>query len=154
MIHSGILHLRVITSPVSSLPLTYNSREDQTKIRRALASRRVDPTDVPDSAKLSEPVAINRVSVPASVPGPKKRKAAQELLSTAGSSSSQVSKSSKSVSAPVIDISDEEASEPEVIDELYCVLDSQVVGVRYYNGMVGAGEEIRLVRDPHNQYDG
>ena len=74
--------------------------------------------------------------------------------STAGPSSSQVSNSSKSVSTPAIEISDEEeAGEPEVIDELYCVLNSQVVGVRYYNGMVGPGEEIRLVREPHNQYD-
>lgn len=74
---------------------------------------------------------------------------------TAGTSSSQASRSSKSVSAPVIDISDdeEEIDEPEVIDELYCVLNSQVVGVRYYNGMVGPGEEIRLVRQPHNEHD-
>ena len=70
----------------------------------------------------------------------------------------------------VIEIEDgEDEQETEVRDELYCVLETQVVGVQYYTGryetraissrpdsvpgMVGAGEEVRLVREPHNQYD-
>ena len=59
--------------------------------------------------------------------------------------------------------------EPEVIDELYGTYKTNVVGVRYYKGaclylnlfillirhtgLVGAGEQVGLVREPTNQYD-
>lgn len=46
----------------------------------------------------------------------------------------------------VIDVDD-------VQDELYCMVKVPVVGLQYYTGLVGAGEEVRLVREPHNKYD-
>lgn len=45
------------------------------------------------------------------------------------------------------------AYEEEPRDELYCVLNSKIVGVQYYTGMVGPGEEVNLIREPHNKYD-
>lgn len=60
-------------------------------------------------------------------------------------------------------------TEPEVVDELYCTYKTNVVGVRYYTGvrlcssqslmlikhtgLVGAGEQVGLVREPTNKYD-
>lgn len=60
--------------------------------------------------------------------------------------------------------------EPDVVDELYCTMLTNVVGIQYYQGMslldasalpyseskaglVGPGEEVTLVREPHNKYD-
>jgi SWI/SNF-related matrix-associated actin-dependent regulator of chromatin subfamily A3 len=62
------------------------------------------------------------------------------------------------------------AYEEEARDELYCMLNSKIVGVNYYTGLhslyfislctdystiglVGPREEIRLVREPRNHYD-
>lgn len=45
---------------------------------------------------------------------------------------------------------DDEADEA---DEVYVALPTKVVGVRYYSGMVGAGELVSVVREPTNQYD-
>jgi SWI/SNF-related matrix-associated actin-dependent regulator of chromatin subfamily A3 len=39
-------------------------------------------------------------------------------------------------------------------EELYTTLATQVVGTKYYTGMVGLGEQVNLVREPTNQYDG
>ena len=47
----------------------------------------------------------------------------------------------------------EEAIQDEPQDELYCVLKTEVVGIQYYDGLVGPQEEVSLVREPHNQYD-
>ena len=57
----------------------------------------------------------------------------------------------------------------EAADELYCTLSTGVVGIQYYTGMisllcfplssyplaglVGAGEEVQLIREPNNRYD-
>ena len=46
----------------------------------------------------------------------------------------------------VIDVDDAQ-------DELYCGVKVPVVGLQYYTGLVGDGEEVRLVREPHNSYD-
>ncbi|KAF7315555.1 hypothetical protein MIND_00070800 [Mycena indigotica] len=48
----------------------------------------------------------------------------------------------------------EETAEPdEPLDVLVAIVRSQVVGVQYYDGLVGPGEEVRLIRQPLNQYD-
>ena len=48
----------------------------------------------------------------------------------------------------------EEVPPPEdTIEELYVMLRTSIVGVQYYKGLVGPGEEVRLVRQPNNQYD-
>lgn len=38
--------------------------------------------------------------------------------------------------------------------ELYTTLTTQVVGTKYYTGLVGLGEQVNLVREPTNRYDG
>jgi SWI/SNF-related matrix-associated actin-dependent regulator of chromatin subfamily A3 len=58
--------------------------------------------------------------------------------------------------------------EEEAKDEMYCSLQTKVVGVQYYTGslccvilsltnivlgLVGMGEEVTLVREPKNRYD-
>ena len=47
----------------------------------------------------------------------------------------------------------EDFPEEESRDELYVMLKTNVVGIQYYKGLVGPGEEVLLVRQPHNQYD-
>jgi SWI/SNF-related matrix-associated actin-dependent regulator of chromatin subfamily A3 len=39
-------------------------------------------------------------------------------------------------------------------EELYTILATQVVGTKYYTGMVGLGEQVNLVREPTNRFDG
>lgn len=43
--------------------------------------------------------------------------------------------------------------EPEPIDELCYIFKTRVVGVQHYKGLVGAGEQVTLQRDPRNPYD-
>lgn len=121
-----------------------NRREDQAKVRRAIINRRVDPADIPESARL--PTANQTDSVAAPAPSQKKRKAVQEAA--AGSSSqavgprmSQPSASSQPLcrlSQPAARQEMEEEEEDEANsyeeDELYCVLNSKIVGVQYYKG--------------------
>ncbi len=38
-------------------------------------------------------------------------------------------------------------------DEVYVHLPTDVVGIKYYRGLVGYGEQVNLVREPNNQYD-
>ncbi|KAG6845916.1 hypothetical protein H0H87_000722 [Tephrocybe sp. NHM501043] len=47
----------------------------------------------------------------------------------------------------------EEVPEEEVVDELYCTLNSNVVGIQYYKGLVGPGEQVALIREPTNRFD-
>ena len=51
---------------------------------------------------------------------------------------------------------EEESMEEGGGDEegLYTTLATQVVGLKYYTGMVGLGEQVNLVRELTNQYDG
>jgi len=71
-----------------------------------------------------------------------------------------------------IDDDDDEVTiiEPDPVDELYCTLRTNIVGLQYYKGecsrrllyvsidvafqgLVGPGEEVRLSREPNNPYD-
>jgi SWI/SNF-related matrix-associated actin-dependent regulator of chromatin subfamily A3 len=38
-------------------------------------------------------------------------------------------------------------------EEIYMTYPTEVVGVQYYDGMVGRGEEVDLIREPTNRYD-
>lgn len=46
----------------------------------------------------------------------------------------------------------EEGGEDE--EDLYTILATQVVGTKYYTGLVGLGEQVNLVREPTNRFDG
>ena len=65
----------------------------------------------------------------------------------------------------------DDSEEDEPPEELYTTLHTSIVGVQYYKGgymrqklgctsnidaplgLVGYGEQVKLVREPHNQYD-
>ncbi|CDO69292.1 hypothetical protein BN946_scf184976.g11 [Trametes cinnabarina] len=143
---------------------------DQSKIRLAVGLRRVDPADIPPTAKAQDSAF--------STPGPsqRKRKFRYEASLSQGSppTSSQSfvpppSSSQPSLSQPLRRISGlspgipysqryqeeevEDIPEEESRDELYVMLKTNVVGVQYYKGLVGPGEEVILQREPHNKYD-
>ncbi|OCH84706.1 hypothetical protein OBBRIDRAFT_891624 [Obba rivulosa] len=120
--------------------------EDQGKVRLAVGLRRIDPADVPENAK---PLVIpgSATASPAPSQGQRKRKAEEPIPSSSRRSQPRPSQGA-------IELDDEEDTpEEESVDELYVVLKTSIVGVQYYKGMVGAGEEVRLVRQPDNKYD-
>lgn len=123
-------------------------QEDQGKIRLAVGLRRIDPADVPATAKghgslpglSSTPSSSQpRPEASALAPGPsqKKRKAAFEAAMITQPSASQ-----PSASQPLRRLSDqfEEEQNNAVIDvddaqdELYCMTKVPVVGLQYYTG--------------------
>ncbi|KAL1942554.1 hypothetical protein VTO73DRAFT_6156 [Trametes versicolor] len=146
---------------------------DQSKIRLAVGLRRVDPEDIPTTAKVPDPVL--------STPGPSQRKRKLQYEASFGASQgtppsssqpalSQAPSSSQPPSSqPLRRISGlpagmpylqrveeevvEEVVEEESRDELYLMLKTSIVGIQYYKGLVGPGEQVRLVREPHNKYD-
>ncbi|KAH7915183.1 SNF2 family N-terminal domain-containing protein [Hygrophoropsis aurantiaca] len=131
--------------------------EDQAKVRLAMSRRRVDLSDVPESAKIPVSATLRNVAPPA--PSQSKRKATFDVDPAKSGSSSIQTKNASTSSRHSIRSAQEEDSdevmiiEPETVDELYCMMDTNVVGIQYYKGLVGPGEEVRLIREPHNQYD-
>ncbi|KAJ7178411.1 SNF2 family N-terminal domain-containing protein [Mycena crocata] len=165
-------HWTCVTAPILSqlatlimdrVPgFTQLSATDQAKIRRAISRRRVDP-DLP-------PVSQSTASA---TPSQKQRKAEFEAASSSQASSStgaapsqkkrkaefEAASSQPSSSAPRIgpfsvdEEEEEEAPTADEVEELYVSMETQVVGVQYYRGLVGPGEQVRLNREPTNQYD-
>ncbi|KAF7967470.1 hypothetical protein HWV62_34115 [Athelia sp. TMB] len=127
-------------------------REDQAK---------VDPSDIPASARIQISIPAGPTTASAPVLSQKKRKAAQVAaqMETPGSQIAlPASQPVRSLTQTMARETEEEAEqsgayEEEPRDELYCVLNSKIVGVQYYTGMVGPGEEVNLIREPHNKYD-
>ena len=112
----------------------------------AVGLRRVDPQDVPDSAKRT---GVATSSAVASQPGPsqKKRKAESEAqhgtqpnarpLAPSQALNTQTQHLRQLVNHPiVIDDGTDDEDEPEdaVAEELYVTLRTNVVGVQYYTG--------------------
>ncbi|KAI0633366.1 SNF2 family N-terminal domain-containing protein [Trametes polyzona] len=141
---------------------------DQSKIRLAIGLRRIDPEDVPQTAKGSDPSL--------STPGPSQRKRKAQYEASQGTPPassqpilSQPPSSQPSSSQPLRRISGlpagasfsqrveeeevEDVPEEEAIDELYVMLKTSIVGVQYYKGLVGPGEQVILQRQPNNPYD-
>ncbi|KAG2129835.1 SNF2 family N-terminal domain-containing protein [Suillus bovinus] len=134
--------------------------EDQAKIRRAIANQRVDSADVPLTAKVATSAAAAAARVTPSTsqapaPSQKKRKAPSEQAVSTNSQPSSVKPTIRTTMRPIIYDEDDEVTiiEADPVDVLYCTLNSSIVGVQYYKGLVGPGEEVRLVREPQNQYD-
>ncbi|KAL1760634.1 SNF2 family N-terminal domain-containing protein [Schizophyllum commune] len=118
---------------------------DRHKIREAVRLRRIDPADVPPSARVA-------AAPPPATQTTRKRKAAEPASQP---STSQASSTMPGPSQPSHAIEDEatEDNVEEAADELYCTLSTGVVGIQYYTGLVGAGEEVQLIREPNNRYD-
>ncbi|KAF9470596.1 hypothetical protein BDN70DRAFT_888939 [Pholiota conissans] len=120
--------------------------QDQNKIRMAISLRRIDPADVPASARVATPSNIT-------VPLQRKRSATQAGLTQASQSTSTQSARLSSSLTMTQEVLEEEPEEEDAVDELYCILPTSVVGIQYYRGLVGPGEEVLLVREPQNPYD-
>ncbi|KIK67294.1 hypothetical protein GYMLUDRAFT_191953 [Collybiopsis luxurians FD-317 M1] len=118
---------------------------DQQKIRVALAVGRVNAADIPLSARSVAHASTSAPSYTSAVANPNKRKqpsAIQVPYTVAGPSTS--------VENSTIE---DQPMEDEVPDELIVSLRSQVVGIQYYHGLVGPGEEVLLEREPSNIHD-
>ncbi|CAK5281753.1 unnamed protein product [Mycena citricolor] len=116
---------------------------DQSKIRTAISRRQIDPRD-----------AAIRSNVGTSTPSTST--AQRSVLSSAPKRSRAQFEGASSASAieRVALEEEEESSTPEAdIDELYVTLRTNIVGIQYYRGLVGAGEQVLLLREPTNQYD-
>jgi SWI/SNF-related matrix-associated actin-dependent regulator of chromatin subfamily A3 len=110
-----------------SLPQCFFRAVDKARVTLAMSLRRIDPADIPESARVKKPIlASNHVSTSNA---PKKRKAAQAGLGQASSSTNPTPTASASFPCPT-----QEDGEEEIVDELYCNLTTSVVGIQYYNG--------------------
>ncbi|KAG7098689.1 hypothetical protein E1B28_000603 [Marasmius oreades] len=131
---------------------------DQQRIRTAVALRRINPSDIPKSARTALPVPSRETNVSAGSSQRQKRKAPppeSALRHVPQLSGSQRPPTTPSANETIV--VDDDDTEPdnfeEVKDELYCELMTKVVGIQYYKGLVGPGEEVVLRREPSNKYD-
>jgi SWI/SNF-related matrix-associated actin-dependent regulator of chromatin subfamily A3 len=106
---------------------------DKARVTLAMSLRRIDPADIPESARVKKPIlASNHVSTSNA---PKKRKAAQAGLGQASSSTNPAPTTSASASASAsFPCPTQEDTEEDIVDELYCNLTTSVVGIQYYKG--------------------
>ncbi|KIJ49379.1 hypothetical protein M422DRAFT_65895 [Sphaerobolus stellatus SS14] len=130
--------------------------EDQQRVRRDVSTRKIGPRILPQSENTPPSSSQSR-----GVAGPSSSQAHRNF-STINSQAiaGQKRKAPPAIepSAPqiyVVEDNDEnfDNTQEEVKDELYITLASKVVGLQYYQGMVGPGEEVTLVREPHNRFD-
>ncbi|KAI6032893.1 SNF2 family N-terminal domain-containing protein [Pisolithus orientalis] len=111
--------------------------EDQGKVRRAIAGRRVDPVDIPTSAKaiaapMSQPLQplMPLLTAPEPTSANQRQRKRKQLSESSEPSVPSVSGVSTS-SRPRTNDEDEEVLliEPEPIDELYCIFKTRVVAL-------------------------
>ncbi|KAG6918560.1 hypothetical protein DXG01_013650 [Tephrocybe rancida] len=129
--------------------------QDQQTIKMAISLRRINPLDIPASAK-------TRLAAPAPVglserPSQRKRKAEQDRLAVSQAVTTSAMPSKPLIAPSATQIAEdevmEESPEEDVVDELFCNMNTNVVGIQYYKGLVGPGEQVALVREPGNRYD-
>ena len=123
--------------------------DDQNKIRKAISARRIDPSDIPETAKTVS-------STQRDIPGHSQRKR-KATIDDPSASLRSVDLASSNVQGPShtnpINVDEEpdneEPQEEETTDELYCTMSTNIVGLQYYNGnfaifFAQAGDLIRL----------
>ena len=128
--------------------------EYQKKIRTALATRRIDPADIPASVKLPSALPSSQASSqpkPTASSNDKKRKTPHVTIeaSSKGNAPAQntptpasqtpATQRAQAVANIPVDArweegAEDEAPEEEPRDELYCTKSTNVVGVQYYGG--------------------
>jgi SWI/SNF-related matrix-associated actin-dependent regulator of chromatin subfamily A3 len=96
---------------------------DQSKIRLAISLQRIDPVDIPVSARGK--LVRATPSVPSTSQNHRKR-----TVTEAGFASVSTGQNSSAAQ----ELQEEEAVEEEVADELYCEMVTKVVGIQYYTG--------------------
>ncbi|PVF99077.1 hypothetical protein CPB86DRAFT_784078 [Serendipita vermifera] len=115
--------------------------------RLPASSQQTDYIDISSSSEEEEVVPVKR---------PRLENPAQSTSSHASGS-----RSANPIAASMNAGPNEAALDPEGLDnnenvneeEMYVTLSTEVVGVQYYDGMVGIGEQVDLLRQPTNQYD-
>lgn len=106
---------------------TSHSPDDKGKVRLAVGLRRVDPADVPATAKAAPPQP--------STANVNKRKANDAMPSSAQAASSSSSRLNPSLGRIPYRVDEEDnAGSNDTVDELYCTLRTNIVGVQYYKG--------------------
>jgi SWI/SNF-related matrix-associated actin-dependent regulator of chromatin subfamily A3 len=117
--------------------------EDRARVRLALKNRRIDPADVTGALSslppMSQPSQVTATRPPA--PTPQKRKAdtapgpsrSQNVVAPsptqAAARQAAIGGAAWEEGAEIQDIVDEQ------VDELYCTLSTNVVGIQYYKGV-------------------
>ncbi|KDR75774.1 hypothetical protein GALMADRAFT_248461 [Galerina marginata CBS 339.88] len=125
---------------------------DLNKIRLAISLRRINPADIPASAQVSAPKGAAPAA--SNFQTQSKRTATQAGLDRSSQAAPRAHHPGpSSFPRSTQELSEEEQEEEEVKDEIYCNLATSVVGIQYYKGLVGPGEEVVLVREPQNPYD-
>ena len=118
--------------------------EDQERIRESVKT----------TQKLKQPPTPDLPPLPALLAVERKRKRERDPTPSTSRGSSVVRDAVPSSSQA--NAGEEENVEDDGKDEeeLYTILATQVVGTKYYTGMVGLGEQVNLVREPTNRFDG
>jgi len=131
-------------SPLFITTLTYpfDSAEDQERIRESVKTTQKPKRPSPDLPPLPALPAVERKRKRENDPIPSTSRGSSVARGTAPSGSR--------ANAEEDDI--EEGEEDE--EDLYTTLATQVVGTKYYTGLVGLGEQVNLVREPTNRFDG
>lgn len=124
--------------------------QDQQKIRLAISLRRVDPADIPPS---TQSTSLATTAEPNAGSSNGKKRKADKMTSLSSIAVPKARSVAATLTQPSEEELAEEVAEEEVRDELYCTMHTNVVGIQYYKGLVGPGEEVLLVREPLNAYD-
>ncbi|KAI9442268.1 SNF2 family N-terminal domain-containing protein [Lactarius indigo] len=136
--------------------------EDQARVRLALKTRRVAPannTHASPSQPVPQPSQQTSTQMHPPLPNEKKRKAVtvsdvvQSQNAAAPSPTQAAVRRAAMGGAAWEEGADAEEVVEQQVDELFCTLSSNVVGVQYYKGFVDIGEQVRFVREPQNKYD-
>ncbi|KAG8837816.1 hypothetical protein FRC18_007854 [Serendipita sp. 400] len=100
-------------------------------------------------------VELSDTSEDGSISGPtaKKRKALDSAPAGLASAAVVARGIIPTENQEVVDLGDSDNDSDAGDEEVYVELDTAVVGIKYYTGLVGVGEQVDLVRQPSNQYD-
>jgi len=133
-----------VDSSTKLLTRPFDSMDDQERIRESVkTTRKPKQPPGPDLPPLPVLPVIERKRKREGDPTPSTSRGGNAVCGAAPSSSQP--------NAGEEEENIEEGEEDE--DELYTTLATQVVGTKYYTGMVGLGEQVNLVREPTNRFD-
>ena len=130
-------------SLITALTPTFDSVEDQERIRESVKTTLKPRRPSPDLPPLPAMPAIERKRKRENDPTPSTSCGSSVLRGAAPSDSRANAEEEENI---------EEGEDDE--EELYTTLATQVVGTKYYTGLVGLGEQVNLVREPTNRFDG
>ncbi|KAF8520324.1 SNF2 family N-terminal domain-containing protein [Hysterangium stoloniferum] len=139
--------------------------EDQERVRRDVKAGRIGPPVVPplpsssqtSSSQILSSSQVSSSQIPSSQSSTSRPTSNSQSASSRKRKAEMPSHSQALIQpTPIQSVDSDEYfdnSQDEIKDELYISMSASVVGLQYYKGMVGPGEEVQLVREPHNRYD-